>query len=964
MMVGPDPSPRAAGGGGFAFVGRRRESGLLRGALRHPPAVVLIEGEAGVGKSRLVSEVTADLLGQGGRVLYGCCHPLREPFPYGPVIDALRQAGPYLPPAPEMSPLAGVLAPLLPELTDHLPPAPADVQETGAERYQLVRAVRAVLEACGTAVLVIEDLHWVDEATRELLLLLARDLPPHLGLVLTYRQEELPPRAPVLGAAYRRPPGTSGAEIHLAPLTESDIHDLTAAALGPRATHALGHILFERSAGLPLVVEEDLITLGEQGYRGHLSVEVVDPVTRLGQAVVPRGLREAVTTRVRGLAAPAVAVVEAAAVLAVPTAEPVLTQVAGLDAEQGMDALMEVLGAAVLRESLPMQYGFRHALAQQAAYQTIPGPQRRRLHEQAIAALRTLDSPPLVQIAHHFRALGDQEGWLTQAEAAAAQALGLGDQGTAAALLHAILAEPGLDEDVRTRVALALSRTATYSVEYTASVAVLQRILSDPQLPATTRGEIRVGLGLILTSQAGDPAGIRELENAIEELGEHRPETAAHAMSHIALFATFRGQPAADALAWIERAERTVQASPDEAARATVHADKVAVLAQIGHPEVWELVDRLPREGRDLAILRQTARALYNAADAALDLGYDDRVGALLEQSQDLALRTGVPHLDATCRILRQELSWYSGAWSYLEAAYASLFAQIPDIQMLEIEGSLVLGALAEARGQWSQALKRYTTAREASDYAVWGADAAAGIGRVRLAQGEPETAWAISAPATDSLRHNGPWLRASAVIPVAVEAALATGRPESATELTREFEQAIEGQDAPAAIAHLHLCLGLLLRDDDPARARDHFDRARATFRGIGRPYPAAQAAEHAARTLIPTTPHRAAQDLTEIDEIYRHLGATFDAARCQRTLRDLGEARPPVGRRGYGEQLSPREQEVAGLLATGATNRDIAHALFLSPRTAEHHVASVLKKLGVTSRHAVRDALTTNNP
>jgi len=945
-------------------VGRRRESGLLRGALEHPPAVVLIEGEAGVGKSRLVSEVTAELVGRGGRVLYGCCHPLREPFPYGPVVDALRQAGPCLPPAPEMSPLAGALAPLLPDLTDHLPPAPAEAHETGAERYQLVRAVRAVLEACGTAILVIEDLHWVDEATRELLLLLARDLPPHLGLVLTYRQEELPPRAPVLGAAYRRPPGTSGAEIHLAPLTESDIHDLTAAALGPRATHALGRILFERSAGLPLVVEEDLITLSEQGSRGHLSVEVVDPVSGVGQAVVPRGLREAVTTRVQGLTVQAVAVVEAAAVLAVAADEPVLTHVADLDPERGMEALMEVLGAAVLRENRPMQYGFRHTLAQQAVYQTIPGPQRRRLHERAIAALRALDSPPLVQIAHHFRALGDREGWLTQAEAAAAEALALGDQGTAAALLHAILAEPGLDEAVRARVALALSRTATYSVEYTASVAVLQRILADPQLPGTTRGEIRVGLGLVLTSQAGDPAGIRELEKAIEELDGQRPETAAHAMSHIALYATFRGRPAAEALAWIERAERTVQASPDEAARATVQANKIAVLAQLGHPEVWELVDRLPREGRDPAVLRQTARALYNAADAALDLGHDDRVGALLEQSRDLALRTGVPHLDATCRILRQELAWYEGAWGDLETGYASLFAQVPDILMLEVEGSLVLGALAEARGQWSQALKRYTTARDASDYVVWSADAAAGIGRVRLAQGEPETAWAVSVPAMDNLRRNGPWLRSSALVPVAIEAALATGQRESATQLTREFERAVEGHDAPAATAHLHLCRGLFLRDDDPAQACGHFDRARATFKGIGRPYPAAQAAEHAARTRIPTTPHRAAEDLTEIEEVYRRLGATFDAARCQHTLRDLGQARPTVGRRGYGEQLSPREQEVADLLASGATNRDIAQALFLSPRTAEHHVASVLKKLGVTSRHAVGGALTTDDP
>ncbi|MEY9949874.1 AAA family ATPase [Kitasatospora sp. GAS1066B] len=960
MVVGFDPGPRPAGGGGFAFVGRRRESGLLRGALEHPPAVVLIEGEAGVGKSRLVSEVTADLIDRGGRVLYGCCHPLREPFPYGPVIDALRQAGPYLPPAAEITPLAGALAPLLPELADHLPPAPADVQAAGAERYQLVRAARAVLEACGTAVLVIEDLHWVDEATRELLLLLARDLPPQLGLVLTYRHEELPVGEPVLGAAYRRPPGTSGAEVHLAPLTEADIHNLTAAALGPRASHALGSVLFERSAGLPLVVEEDLITLSEQGSRGHLSIEVVDPATGFGQAMVPRGLREAVTTRVRGLAPPAVAMVEAAAVLAVPADELVLTRVADLDPEQGMAALMEVLGAAVLRESRPMRYGFRHTLAQQAVYQTIPGPQRRRLHERAIAALRTVGNPPLVQIAHHFRALGDREGWLTQAEAAAAQALALGDQGTAAALLHAILAEPGLDEDVRTRVALALSRTATYSVEYTASVAVLRRILADPQLPATTRGEIRVGLGLILTSQAGDPAGIRELERAIEELDQQRPETAAHAMSHIALYATFRGRPAAEATAWIEHAERTVQASTDEAARATVRADKIAVLAQLGHPEVWELVDRLPREGSDPGVLRQTARALYNAADAALDLGHDRRVGALLEQSRELAHRTGVPHLDAVCRILRQELAWYEGTWGDLETAYASLFAQVPDIQMLEVEGSLVLGALAEARGQWSQALKRYTTARDASNYAVWTADAAAGLGRVRLAQGEPETAWAISAPATDRLRRDGPWLRASALVPVAVEAALATGRPASATQLTRDFEHAVEDHDAPAATAHLHLCRGLLLRDDDPARACEHFGRARATFQGIGRPYPAAQAAEHAARTRIPGTPHRAALDLTEIDDVYRRLGATSDAARCQRTLRDLGQARPQVGRRGYGEQLSPREQEVADLLASGATNRDIAQALFLSPRTAEHHVASVLKKLGVTSRHAVADALT----
>lgn len=88
-------------------------------------------------------------------------------------------------------------------------------------------------------------------------------------------------------------------------------------------------------------------------------------------------------------------------------------------------------------------------------------------------------------------------------------------------------------------------------------------------------------------------------------------------------------------------------------------------------------------------------------------------------------------------------------------------------------------------------------------------------------------------------------------------------------------------------------------------------------------------------------------------MEEIYCRLGATFDAARCRHGLRELGLARPSLpGRRGYGDQLSPREQEVARMLVEGATNREIAEALFLSPRTVEHHVARTLKKLGATRR------------
>ncbi|WP_406405051.1 AAA family ATPase [Streptomyces sp. NBC_00879] len=948
---------------GFAFVDRGRESDLLLEALEHPPAVVMVEGEAGVGKSRLVHEVTAELPLQDRRILTGYCHPLREPSPYGPVIDALRQVGPWLPPASQMNPSAGALTSLLPELADHLPPAPQEAHE-GPGRYQLARAVRAVLEVCDRVVVIIEDLHWADEATRELLLLLARELPPRASLVFTYRREELSPRSPVLGTAYQRPPGTSGAEIHLRPLVEADIHALASAVLGPRANPAIGRLLFDRSAGLPLVVEEDLITLGE-GQRGHLHDEVIDPVEELGQAVLPRGLREALAARVYGLSSEAIAVVEAAAAMSVPADEALLTHLAGLDAEAGSHALMEALQASVLRETDPFLYGFRHSLAQQVMYQTISEPQRRHLHQQAIESLRKLDSPPLVQIAHHHRALGDREGWLAQAEAAADQALALGDQGTAAALLNAILAEPQLEESLRTRAALALSRTAAFSLDYAASVSVLRRILADQQLPAATRGEIRVGLGLILLNQAGSHVGMQDMEQAVAEMGDQRPEPASRAMAALGLFMADGGWPAAEALQWIERAEQTVQASDDEAARAAVHTNKLAVLAHLGAPEAWDLVDQLPRLGKPTPVLRQTARALYNAADVALNLGHDERVGGLLDECQDLARRTGASLHDGLCGILRQELDWHCGEWGNLETGYAALTAEFPDLRMLEVEGSLVLGALAEARGQWNQALETYPLPTDVSEYhMILAGEAAAGIARIKLAQHDPQAAWATIAQAVEGLRTHGVWLASAGLVSVAVEVALATARPQEASRLTEGLERSLVDRDAPAASAQLYQCRGLLQYDSAPSRAREQFELARATYDAIGRPYSAAQAAERAARTLIPSAPEEASRELTHIAETYTRLGAASGAARCQQALRSLGLAQPSSrGRHGYGSQLSPRERQVAHLLAVGATNRDIAQALFLSPRTVEHHVAKVLKKLGAADRKAVQEALTTHD-
>src|SRR6185312_4718176 len=114
----------ARSGRGFALVGRGDELALACAALTRPPAAVLVEGEAGVGKSRLVFEVGRRLSEGGARVLSGFCHRLREPLAFGPVLDALRGVADLLPEPARLGAQAGALAPLLPDLADRLPQPP------------------------------------------------------------------------------------------------------------------------------------------------------------------------------------------------------------------------------------------------------------------------------------------------------------------------------------------------------------------------------------------------------------------------------------------------------------------------------------------------------------------------------------------------------------------------------------------------------------------------------------------------------------------------------------------------------------------------------------------------------------------------------------------------------------------------------------------------------------------------
>jgi predicted ATPase len=146
------------------LVGREKELARLVSLVATAPAVAVVEGEAGIGKSRLAAELLGAPAVAGLRVLGGACVQIREPFPLGPVVEALRGRVSDLAEA-DLSPVAGALRELLPELAAALPAAPPPLDDRAAERHRVFRGLAEVLSALGPAILVIEDLHWADGQT-------------------------------------------------------------------------------------------------------------------------------------------------------------------------------------------------------------------------------------------------------------------------------------------------------------------------------------------------------------------------------------------------------------------------------------------------------------------------------------------------------------------------------------------------------------------------------------------------------------------------------------------------------------------------------------------------------------------------------------------------------------------------------------------------------------------------------
>ena len=938
------------------LVARDRELAQVREAASSPPALIVVEGEAGIGKSRLVREA----FGAGGpgdrRALSGACHRLRDPFLLGPIVEALRCVASESPPR-GLSPLAGALRPLLPELADILPAKLEPIGDARAERHRVFRALRELLDALGPTVCVLEDLHWADEGTLEFLAFLLSVPPPGLALVLTYRGEDLRPGSPLGPLTSRMPEPARQLSLELAGLAADDVRHLVQAILEVEVSNEFAGELHRWSAGNPFAVEEILRMLADKGQLALDGGRLASAPAWVG---VPPTIGESIRERLTALDRDGRIIAEAAAVLGTPADAGLLARMTRMRPARVDTALAQMLCSRLLEERPGGRVEFRHALAADAVVAEIPEPQRRALHVRAGRLLEALPAPrPFGRLAYHFREGRSSSYWVRYAEAAADAAMSRGDDREAARIYADALLSACLGRATRIRIAVKLGIAAVYSASPAAAIEILERILADEELPSGTRGELRCSLAR-LRSHTGDESWRGEMILAATELSR-RPDLAAPAMATLA-WPTMADGKLEDDLAWLGRATVAAGRARDPRVKRAVDLQRAAILLSVGDPGGWQAIEEVSRRPETVADKVALLRGYHNLSVVTLGLGHyraaESFLAKALRIDQELERVWWEPWFGTT----RIALDWRAGRWTGLEHRIRELLETTIGRPALALGNELILASLLLACGRVVEAERIFARALRLAEPRRWMSaqvTATANLARIRLARSDEAGAAEIAARGLEVVRRKGIWVWAKDLAPVAVEALVSCRSVMEARQLADEFAAGVGDRDAPAARAGSAFCQGVVLA----AECRHHagaraLSRAESLWHELPSPYQAAHAREARARCLRERDGAQAADLLRGALARFDDLGARWDSRRVRVALREQGlVVRPgaPSARRSYGTVLSPREAEVARLAGAGMKNREIAATLFLSPRTVEAHVASALRKLGVHSRAAL---------
>jgi len=946
---------------GEVFVGRREElaqlastgaevAGSGRGRL------VVIAGDAGVGKSALVREYLDRVSGDGWTAAAGGCVDVAAgALTYAALIGILRQLDRQLG-REVMAELAGAgigdLALLLPGHSGGQPGAGGHILERALDF--LVR-----LGEVAPAVVVVEDLHWADSSTRDLIAFLARNIhTARVLLLVTYRADDLHRRHPLTPLLAELERGDA-AWIRLAGLTRPDVAALVAHTAGAGAANV--PLLLDRTGGNPFFIEELLAAPA--------------PVTAL-----PEGLRGVLLARLRDLADPALAVLRPASVLGQGFTEHLLAAATGLPLAQIEDALRLAVDHNILRAAAG-GLRFRHDLMREAVYDDLLPAQRHRLHVAAAAAIEADEAiidPPGARwgvLALHWKAAGDSVRALAASIHAARWAALVGAPSEAADHLETALAlweqtPPASCPDGTDRAALLAQAAET---RYAAGQALRARTLAEaavtelagsPDAERVALAHVQLGL---YSRAAGEAAASAEaFERAVGLLTSRPPSPAkAEVMARYAGFLMV-GSRFPQSLAVAEEALDLARRTGSRRFEGIAMCIKGTELAGVGRlEEGFRLLRDSGEIARETGHLDDLARVYTNLTTWQVFAGLADEALATAEAGLQLARQRG------TMLSYGIAIAWYQAQAAVRAGRWDDALTLLDAFPYDALEGFNLVSFAAPRfdvflqRGDLGAAARTLAPAMEQAagmDDAQFGISTRVRAAQQALATGHPGEARAHIAaaltisPGCDDVAF-APKLCS---IGIAAEAACPAPDPRTVAALTTRLSdleaiaRSFGGQllAEPAAFAAMARAEAAELSGDPQPGA---WHAAAAAWDHCGDQYWAAVCKHRAADALLRAKGDRttAASLATSALATARALGAAPLAADLEALIRRgrlaAGPA-PDQATRRLG--LTERETEVLDLVAEGRTNRQIGDILFISEKTASVHVTNLLRKLGVASR------------
>ncbi len=524
----------------------------------------MLTGEAGIGKTRMATELSSLAVREGipfltGRATEGEGAPTLAPW-----IEALRGFVLTIPPQflyKLVGFRAAVLARVLPDLLTRLGPAlPAATAPLGLERFQLFDAITQLLVNASKespVIIFLDDLHWADEASIQLLEYASRNAAAERILFLgSYRPEDVVHEGPLESALHELNRARRLEQVHLARLAADDERAIIANTLGTdRVDPKLATVVSERAGGNPFFIEELVLALRDEG---HIVIENGGALWKGGTVRLPKSVHHLVQRRLARLSRPAQELLLKASVLGRRIRPEVLSRVTGMERDSMLDLVDEALQSGLLAEEVSgteMSLVFSDSQIRDCLYESISQMRRQRHHEQAAEAIAALPASSAEELAHHYAMAALPEPARRYLEAAGDEAIALSSVDRATERFERALSFwPREERESRRRLLTKLGdaysgagkwRWARES--YLEARALVGR--SEDDVP------IAVRLGPALWYLGDVPAARAELERALSALGHAETSEAAEALNWLATILLDQGDPEAAR----QRAERALE---------------------------------------------------------------------------------------------------------------------------------------------------------------------------------------------------------------------------------------------------------------------------------------------------------------------------------------------------------------------------------------------------------------------